>query len=83
MQTSPYQTSPHEPTKKQLWLAAFTSLLCRLAPEDAIKEADRALELCDERWRDPKWVETWQYAHNYPLGFVFSKSPGENTPGPT
>lgn len=71
MQAYPYAITPHEPTKKQLWLASFTSLLARLSPEEAIREADRALDLCDERWRDPEYVTTWEYAHNHAVGHHF------------
>jgi hypothetical protein len=71
MNTYPYLINAHEPTKKQLWLAAFTSLLTRLPPEEAIKEADHALELCDARWEKPEWVESWQYTHSYPVGHRF------------
>lgn len=71
MQTFPYFITPQEPTKKQVWLASFTSLLSRLSPEDAIKEADRALALCNERWIKPGWITTWQYSHNYPVGHTF------------
>jgi hypothetical protein len=71
MNTYPHLIGPHEPTKKQLWLASFTSLLSRLPPEEAVKEADRAIQLCDERWREPEWVTSWNYAHNYPVGHQF------------
>lgn len=72
MNTYPYLITPHEPTRKQLWIAAFTSLLGRLSPEDAIKEADRSLQLCDDRWREPEWVSCWQFAHNYSVGHHFT-----------
>lgn len=71
MNTYPYLITPHEPTKKQLWLAAFTSLLCHMQPEEAIKAADKSLELCDERWEHPQWIESWQYTHSYPVGHRF------------
>jgi hypothetical protein len=71
MNTYPYLIGPHEPTKKQLWLAAFTALLARMAPEDAVKEADHALELCDAKWENPQWVGSWQYTHAYPVGHRF------------
>ncbi|WP_369926564.1 hypothetical protein [Xanthomonas sp. NCPPB 2632] len=64
--------SEHEPTMKQLWLAAFTNLLCHMAPDDAIVAADRALHLCNEAWKNPEWVHTWQYKHNYPVGYQFA-----------
>lgn len=75
MHTFPHQICAHELTKKQLWLASFTSLLCRLSPEEAAKEADRALEVCEERWKAPAWVWSWQYKHNYPVGVVFKSDP--------
>jgi len=71
MDTHAHHIAPHEPTMKQLWLASFTSLLCHMQPEEAIKAADRALELCNEHWRDPDTVTTWQYKHNYPVGYRF------------
>lgn len=71
---------PHEPTMKQLWLASFTSLLCHMQPEDAVEAADRALELCNAHWKEPEWVKTWQYKHNYPVGYEFAdSSQGRNT----
>lgn len=75
MHAFPHSVTQHEPTKKQLWIAAFTSLLCRLSPDDAAKEADRAMDICDERWRSPEWVWTWQYKHNYPVGAVYRSNP--------
>jgi hypothetical protein len=78
--TYPYQTAAHEPTKKQLWLAAFTSLLCHMNPGEAIIAADEALELCDERWKDPEWVTTWQYKHNYAVGHQCVPINGKETP---
>jgi len=81
MNTNPYAINAHELTKKQLWLAAFTSLLCHMQPKEAVSAADEALELCDQRWQDPKWVETWQYSHNYPVGFVFTQPSDEKSSG--
>lgn len=71
MNAYPYQIAPQEPTKKQLWLAALTSLLCHLSPEEAVAAADRTLELCDDRWKEPPYVRCWQYEHNYPVGHQF------------
>ncbi|WP_199098005.1 hypothetical protein [Dyella sp. ASV21] len=68
MNTYPYQINPHEPTKKQVWLASFTALLTHMSPEEAVEAADRALELSEKRWENPKWVRTWQFIHNYPVG---------------
>jgi len=62
---------------KELWLASFTSLLSRLTPEEAANEADRALAICNERWVEPDWVETWQYKHNYPVGSQFNPPLGD------
>ncbi|BFI95480.1 MAG: hypothetical protein RSP_09900 [Rhodanobacter sp.] len=75
MNTYPYLITPHEPTRKQLWLTAFTSLLCHMKPEEAVREADIALNLCDTRWEEPEWVRCWQYAHNYPVGHRFGQDP--------
>lgn len=75
MNDQPYALSPSEPTIKQVWLNAFTSLLSRLSPEEAMKEADRALELCNQRWKSPAWVWGWQYKHNYPVGAEFVHDP--------
>lgn len=71
MNTYPYQISPQEPTQKQLWLAAYTALLHRLSPAEAIKAADEALALCNERWSHPPYVTCWQYKHNYAVGHAF------------
>lgn len=81
MKHRPTQTSSNEMTMKDLWLASFTSLLCRLSPEEALSEADRALALCNDRWKEPDWVETWQYKHNYPVGTEFDPPLGD-TRGP-
>ncbi|MEO5625685.1 MAG: hypothetical protein ABIQ70_06745 [Dokdonella sp.] len=63
-----------EPTRKQFWLAAFHAALHRVPAEVAIDEANRSLELCDERWRqtDQELVGTVAYRHAYPVGQVFA-----------
>jgi hypothetical protein len=71
MNVYPYQIASNEPTKKQVWLAAMTSLLCHMQPEEAVEAADRALALCDERWREPGYVRCWQYEHNFGVGHQF------------
>jgi hypothetical protein len=73
MENVPHNNAQHEPTKKQLWLAAFTSLLTRMDPEEAVQTADKALELCNERWKEPEWVWSWNYKHNFPVGHQFIK----------
>lgn len=60
-----------EPTRKQLWFAAFTAALHRLEPEKAISDADEALRLCDARWQNPPYVGTVNYEHDYPVGHNF------------
>jgi hypothetical protein len=70
----PYILQPHEPTRKQVWLEAFTALLSHMGPDEAIEAADRALILCDKKWAAPEWVGSWQYRHNYPVGHVFRES---------
>lgn len=74
MNTYPYILQPHEPTRKQVWLEAFTSLLGHMGPDEAFEAADRALILCDQKWAAPEWVGSWQYRHNYPVGHVFRDS---------
>lgn len=71
MQAYPYLIAPHEPTKKQVWLASFTALLTRMSPEEAVEAADRAMELCDEHWKDAMWVQSWHFKHEYPIGHQF------------
>lgn len=78
MNTYPYLITPHEPTKKQFWMAAFTSLLSHMQPEEAVLAADIALNLCNTRWEEPEWVECWQYKHNYPVGHRFDGSDQED-----
>lgn len=63
MNAYPYQISPQEPTQKQLWPAAYTALLHR-PPAEAVKAADEALTLCNEKWAHPELVETWQFKHS-------------------
>jgi hypothetical protein len=74
MKNFPETIQPHEPTMKQLWLACFTSLLARLTPEEAVAAADRSLVLCNEHWKNPGWVHSWQYKHNFPVGTEFKDS---------
>ena len=71
MNAYPYQIAPQEPTKKQVWFAALTALLGHLLPDEAVAAADRALELCDERWREPEFVADWKYKHDFPVGHAF------------
>jgi hypothetical protein len=75
MHAYPYTITPHEITRKQLWMATFTALLHHLSPEEALIAADKALELAHERWKEPSWVRTWQYRDNYPIGHEFGLGP--------
>lgn len=70
---------PTEISRKALWLQCFTALLSRVEPDDALRQADLALELCDERWANAETIGTWQYKHNYPVGYLF---PGTTNPAP-
>jgi hypothetical protein len=65
------QIRPAETTMKEFWLNNFTSLLGRLPPEEALKEADRALELCNARWSQTDWAKTWIPKHACPIGTEF------------
>lgn len=67
----PYQMSIAEPSQKQLWLNAYVALLTHLSPEEAVICADKAVDLCNERWASPPWAESWNYKHNYPVGHTF------------
>lgn len=40
-------------TQKEFWVQAYLALLQRYDPEQAIAEADKALAVADERWKDP------------------------------
>jgi hypothetical protein len=71
MQSYPLNSCAAEPTRKQLWCAAFTAALHRVAASEAIVEADEALRLCDERWRNAPTVGSCNYEHNYPVGHTF------------
>jgi hypothetical protein len=75
MFSEPGSSPAIEPTMKQVWFNAFTALLTRLAPEQAIEEADRALGLCNEHWRDPEWAWTKVYKHTCPVGTQFENDP--------
>jgi hypothetical protein len=61
----------NEITRKQLWLNVFTAAVARLPANEAVAEANLALELCDARWKDASTIGTWQFRHNYPVGFDF------------
>lgn len=71
MQPFPYVASPYEPTIKQVWMAAFTALLTHMSPEGAAEAADQALVLSNKRWSTPRQVVTWEYSHNFPIGYRF------------
>jgi len=58
-------------TKKQFWVAAYLAALHRVGADDALAEADKALSLCDERWRNPEYIGHWQYKHDFPVGHAF------------
>jgi hypothetical protein len=71
MSTYPYRPSPLEPSQKHFWAACYTAALTRMSAEEALAEADKALELSNKRWENAPTATTWQYLHNYPLGHVF------------
>lgn len=71
MQPFLYPNTPYEPTIKQVWLAAFTALLSHMSPDEAAKAAERALELSHERWSNSRQVQTFEWSHNYPIGYQF------------
>jgi hypothetical protein len=58
-------------TKKQFWTEAYLAALHRVPPTEALAEADEALRLCDNRWRDPPYIAHWKYNHDFPLGHTF------------
>lgn len=62
-----------EPNRKEFWLQAFSAALHRVGAAEAVLEADEALRLCDERWRNPAIVGSVNYEHDYPVGHVFAK----------
>lgn len=68
-------THPADLTMKQVWLAAYTSLLARLSPEDAVSEAHRALQICNETWRDPEWAWAMVFKGDQPIGTSFTENP--------
>jgi hypothetical protein len=59
-------------TKKQFWTEAYLAALHRLSAKDALQEANDALEICDERWKNPESVGHWQWKHDFPIGHSFS-----------
>lgn len=67
------------PTKKDLWFAAYIASLHRRTPDEALADADRALELCDERWSRSAHVPCWNYKFQYPVGHTFNLPPSEQT----
>ncbi|HWG87107.1 MAG TPA: hypothetical protein VN679_04935 [Candidatus Acidoferrales bacterium] len=74
MHIHPSQTGTSELiTKKHFWLAAYVAALHRKSPTEAITEADEALRLCDERWREPEFVGHWKFKHDFPLGWDFDR----------
>lgn len=76
MHSTPPPTSNCTLTKKQFWVAAYLASLHRLGAEDARVEADKALSLCDERWRKPEYIGHWQYKHDFPVGHAFETVDG-------
>jgi hypothetical protein len=57
---------PTEISRKTLWLQCFTALLSRVEPDDALRQADLALELCDERWANAKTIGTGKLTESSP-----------------
>lgn len=78
MQSYPLNGYVNEPTLKQVWLMAFMAALHRVGPIGAKMEADEALYLADQRWKDAATVGGWDYRHNYPLGHRFHDEPKRN-----
>ena len=72
MQSDLHNRTVTEPTRKEFWLTCFTAALHRVGPEAARDEADKALELCDQRWKGAEVVATWHYKHHYPIGHTFN-----------
>jgi hypothetical protein len=62
-------------TKKTFWLEAYLAALHHLSAADALKEADEALRLCDERWNNAPYVGHWRYEHDFALGHSFNGIP--------
>ena len=71
MRNVPTSANESNLSKKEFWVAAYLAALHRVGPEDALKEADKALGICDERWRDPDYVGHWKFKHDFPLGWDF------------
>jgi len=62
-----------EPNQKEFWLTCFSAALHRLPAAQALAEADEALRLCDERWKNPPHVGSITFEHAYPVGHAFAR----------
>jgi hypothetical protein len=58
-------------SKKQFWVAAYLAALHRLPAAEALKEADEALRVADERWQNSEIVGHFRYTHEFELGQTF------------
>lgn len=56
------------PSRRDFWFAAYLAALPRLSADDALTEADRALALCNERWRKPPVTIGPQYRDDCEVG---------------
>lgn len=66
----PYLKPFPEMSQKEFWTQAYLAALHRMNSDDALKEADAALSVCNDRWSTNRIspVAAAQYSHHYPLG---------------
>lgn len=57
-----------EITYKEFWIQAYLALLQHQDPEKARDSADKALVICDERWKTPVIEGTVRLVANKPVG---------------
>jgi hypothetical protein len=74
VKTYPAYIDTNNTSQKDWWLSCYLAALSRVGPDEAKAEADSALAICNERWKLPPVIGTWQYEHNYPVGHEFKPS---------
>lgn len=78
MFSPPFVLSHGDMTRQHFWVEAYLAALTRLDTEAARVQAERALELCDQRWsKVEKWITENRPADSYPLGYHTDTQPGD------
>lgn len=56
-------------SQKDLWFKVFIASLHRVEPQQALKDADEAVNVCNCRWSGPQpMIGSISKVHDYPVG---------------